>query len=202
MPSFDDFCEQDSPVDAPAAKPSPRIHPVIRGVSYIALGLFLGFLLRTFVIGSYVIPSGSMLPTLGIEDRIIGSKLAYASSEPERGDIVVFFSPEDGETRLIKRVVATAGQTVSFDGGRLVVDGVVQSEPFAEGESEELSSHASTLDGPIEFPYTVPDGCVFVMGDNRMNSADSRYFGAVPLSSIEAEAWFRYYPLDQVGAIG
>ena len=100
---------------------------------------------------------------------------------------------------LVKRVIATAGQTVDLVDGRVVVDGQVLDEPYAQGESWPLASQApGTI---VSFPYTVPEGCVWVMGDNRENSADSRYFGAVEQQDLIGVAVLRYWPLNRFGLL-
>ena len=84
----------------------------------------------------------------------------------------------------------------------MVVDGSVLDEPYTEGKpSEPLSGHAASLDEDVSFPYTVPEGCVWVMGDNRTNSLDSRYFGAVPIASITSHAVFKFWPLSDIGTL-
>ena len=100
---------------------------------------------------------------------------------------------------LVKRVIATAGQTVDLVDGVVYVDGVALDEPYAEGESYPLAAQAEGVS--VGFPYTVPEGCVWVMGDNRENSADSRYFGAVPEDDLIGVVVFRYWPLNRFGLV-
>lgn len=164
--------------------------------------LVAAVVIRTFVCEPFVIPSGSMEDTLEIGDRIIGEKVTYRVQEPKAGDIVTFVDPDDASQILIKRVVATAGQTVSLEGGQVVVDGVVLDEPYTEGKpSVAIARHAANLPDDVSYPYTVPEGSVWVMGDNRTDSLDSRYFGAIPVSSITSRAAFRFWPLDTVGLL-
>ena len=103
------------------------------------------------------------------------------------------------DIRLGKRVIATAGQAVDLIEGRVYVDGQQLDEPYTQGSSYPLASQAEGVQ--LSYPYTVPDGCVWVMGDNRENSADSRYFGAVPTKNLVAVAFMRYWPLDRIGAV-
>ena len=104
------------------------------------------------------------------------------SGAVEAGDVVLISDPEVKGRTLIKRVVATEGQVVSFKDGHMYVDGSMADESYVKGSSYPLSVQAKNVD--ISYPYTVPSGCVWVMGDNRENSQDSRYFGAIDTSNI------------------
>jgi signal peptidase I len=179
--------------------------------------LLVAVLVKTFLVQPFYIPSESMLPTIEINDRVIVNKLAYRMGEPERGDIVVFLNPsltdEDlqetipeavirsvleavgvrsrPEEDLIKRVVATEGETVTISNGLLEVDGVAYDEPYL------MSATAMGDFGP----ETVPENHVFVMGDNRSSSLDSRSFGTVPENEIVGQAFLRIWPLDRLGTL-
>ena len=96
---------------------------------------------------------------------------------------------------LIKRVIATGGQTVDLRDGAVYVDGVRLDEPYTQGKP------SNDLNSGIQYPYVVPEGYVWVMGDNRTNSADSRAFGAVNMEDITGRAVFRYWPLDRIGTL-
>lgn len=148
-------------------------------------------LLKTFLIANYVIPSASMEPTIGVGECVVGTRLLGAG--PAVGDIVTFADPAGSGTVLIKRVVAMGGQTVELLDGDVYVDGIRSDIAEAHGESEPESD--------LVFPHTVADGCVWVMGDNREDSADSRTFGDVPVSSVEARALLVYWPLTDVRAL-
>ena len=96
-------------------------------------------------------------------------------------------------------VIAVGGQTVDLRDGRVYVDGVLQDEPYTRGEpSYPLTPYYGLT---IDYPYTVPEGGLWVMGDNRTNSADSRAFGAIPLESVTGHAVLRYWPLDRIGTL-
>ena len=179
---------------------------VIRGiVEWIAIFLVtfaLMMLVRFFVIEPYVVPTGSMEPTIQIGDTIMGQKVTLElGMDVAPGDIVVFRNPQaDSEHDiLVKRVIATAGQTVDLEGGQVVVDGEPLDESYTQGESWPLATQAPGAD--VSFPFTVPEGCIWVMGDNREDSADSRYFGAVPRENLVAVALFRLWPLDRIGPV-
>ena len=144
---------------------------------------------RPFVAEVFYIPTESMVPTLEISDRVVVNKLVYRFSAPQRGDIIVFESP-DGEVDLVKRVIGVPGDKVGVVSGSLYVNDERWEEPYLNPILPDTSSY-----GPI----TVPEGRVFVMGDNRADSADSRYIGPVPLEYVEGEAFVRIWPLDQLG---
>lgn len=173
-------------------KNSP-IRLIVEIVIIVAVAIGLATLVTHFVIQPYEIPSGSMENTIEVGDRVFSEKVSYAFNDPQRGDIITFTDPSDPDRVLIKRVVATEGQTVELINGLVYVDGEPLNEPYTQGKpSEDLNSG-------ITYPYTVPEGYVWVMGDNRTNSADSRAFGAIPIDSITGRAIFTYWPFDRLG---
>lgn len=172
---------------------------VLSFVLTIAVIVLIAWGLRTFVFQAYEIPSGSMEDTIMTGDMVFSEKLTYYGSEPQPGDIITFKDPEIPSRTLIKRVVATGGQTVQLIDGKVYVDGRELDEPYTDGKESWplLSSYGS----PVEYPYTVPEGELWVMGDNRTNSQDSRYFGSIPVSSVTGKAIFKYWPLDSIGLL-
>lgn len=162
-------------------------------VAMVALAFVLAAAIRTFVVQPYVIPSGSMIPTIELQDRVIANKFIFRFTEPQRGDIVVLDDPTGSVDTLIKRVIAVGGETVDLVGGEVVVDGVVLDEPYTHGLPTEPMIQ--------EMPYTVPEGHVWLMGDNRTNSADSRVFGSVPLSEVKGRVMIRFWPPERIGLI-
>ena len=184
----------------------PSQHSALRGafewIVIVAIALIATFVIRTFVVEPFVVPTGSMEDTIEIGDQILAQKVSLELGQPvKQGDIVVFHNP-DGTSEhdvLVKRVIATAGQTVDLQDGKVVVDGQALDEDYTTGMSWPLSVQAPGAQ--VSYPYTVPDGCVWVMGDNRENSADSRYFGPVDRSDLIAVALVRYWPLNRIGAI-
>ncbi len=154
-------------------------------------------LLRHFVIEPFEIPSGSMEETIQVGDRVFAEKITVAfSSMPEPGDIVTFINPADSSETLIKRVIAIEGQTIDLRDGVVYVDGVALDEPYTEGKpTYAMKCNGTTQLTDIIYPYTVPEGCFFAMGDNRTNSSDSRVFGAVSVENITGRAVFRYWPI-------
>jgi signal peptidase I len=156
----------------------------------VALALVFG-LVRPFVVEAYRIPSESMVPTLEIGDRVLANKFVYRFWGPERGDIVVFDSvDEEDDQTLIKRVVGVAGDEILVQGGVLYVNGEPREEPYLNEDLPFVGFY-----GPTE----VPEGSIFVMGDNRANSADSRVFGPLPLENLKGEAFVRFWPIDKIG---
>src|SRR5215208_7082149 len=157
----------------------------------ISFALVFGFV-RPFVMEAFWIPSGSMIPTLEIGDRVLVNKFIYRFTEPERGDIIVFESVDNPDEDLIKRVVGIPGDTIAEKNGDLFVNSKPQKEPYTNKNLPDSSSFAK---------MTIPEDHVFVMGDNRANSADSRYFGPLPEKNIEGEAFLRFWPPNRLGPL-
>lgn len=184
----------------------PHQHSVVRGALEWAIAFLIAlvvlFLIRSFVVEAYRVPTGSMETTIEVGDMLFGQKVTLELGQGvEPGDIVVFENPDGTSDHdiLVKRVIATGGDTVDLEDGHVVVNGEAIEEPYATGSSYPLLNQASGV--TVAFPYTVPEGSVWVMGDNRENSADSRYFGAVPEENLVAVVFFRYWPLDRLGGV-
>ena len=171
---------------------------IIEFIVIIVVALAMAWALTNFVVKPYRIPSGSMLETIQLEDRVLSEKISYYFGQPSQGDIVTFKDPEDSSRVLIKRVIATAGQTVDLKDGVVYVDGQALDE-----DSYTLGKPSYELDSieDVTYPYTVAEDCIWVMGDNRTDSADSRYFGAVPISSVTGHAFFTYWPISSIGLL-
>ena len=161
---------------------------IILVVSFV---LVFGFV-RPFVVEAFWIPSASMVPTLKYGDRVLVNKFIYRFTEPERGDVIVFKSVQGDDQDLIKRVVGVPGDEITVRGGRLFVNGEPQQEPYVNKKYPDRSFYA---------PTTVPKDHVFMMGDNRANSQDSRVFGPVPKENIEGEAFLRFWPPGRIGLL-
>ncbi len=168
---------------------------IIELIVTVAVAVGVAVLLRTFVFGVYTVPTGSMLDTIHQGDMLIGEKVTLHWDSPKVGDIVTFESPTEPGTTLIKRVVAVGGQTIDLIGGKLYVDGVEQDEAYTQGK-ETLSLSDYVGSAGLSYPYTVPEGYVFCMGDNRTNSLDSRYFGPVSVDAVSSKGLFIYWPLN------
>jgi signal peptidase I len=184
----------------------------------IVVALAIAILVKTYVVQAFFIPSGSMEDTLLINDRVIVSKFLYRFTEPRYPNIVVFVSPlshqipepdqgpiaefmeklmeglglQTSEQDFIKRVIAIEGQTVEVKDGGVHVDGIRLSEPYVKNGSFM----------PAYGPTKVEKDQIFVMGDNRSSSEDSRVFGTIPRSSIVGKAVVLIWPLDRVWWIG
>ncbi|MBA2442075.1 MAG: signal peptidase I [Rubrobacter sp.] len=147
---------------------------------------------RPFVLELYLITSESMSPTLQAGDRVLAFKAAYRFTEPERGDLAVFRNGESGGESTIKRVVDLQGDTVAIRDGALFVNGEPRREPYVDYR---------LTDGNFFGPATVPEGHVFVMGDNRSNSLDSRFLGPIPEGDLLGEASFLLWPPDRISPV-
>jgi signal peptidase I len=180
---------EEPPQDRQAIKKKLPLHlDVLIQLLVISVVVF-GFV-RPFVMEAFWIPSGSMIPTLEIGDRVFVNKFIYRFTEPERGDIIVFESVDNSEEDLIKRVVGLPGDKIAVRGGKLFVNGEPQKEPYTNKKFPDRSSFTQS---------TVPKNHVFVMGDNRASSADSRVFGPLPEQNIEGEAFLRFWPPGRIG---
>lgn len=149
--------------------------------------------IKTVLIQPYVVPSGSMLPTIQLKDRILANKLVYRFDEPKYKDIVVFDDPTGEFDTLVKRVIAVGGQTVDLRDGAVYVDGKKLEEPYTHGKP--------SYPQIVSFPYKVPEDSIWVMGDNRTNSGDSRSFGAVQVKNVHGRVFWTYWPLSHFAAL-
>lgn len=141
-----------------------------------------------------------MEDTIKTGDMVFAEKVSYHFSDPEQGDIVVFSDPQVPSRTLIKRVIATEGQTVDLRDGKVYVDGVALDEPYTDGLPSYPLNTVGTVD--ISYPYTIPKGDVWVMGDNRINSSDSRYFGPIDKDTVFGKAFAIYWPVESLAWIG
>jgi signal peptidase I len=164
----------------------------------VLLELFLIGLLvvRMLVVELVVIPGDSMSPVIESGDRLVVDKLHYRRQPVSRGDIVLFEAPTDlidVPARLVKRVVGLPGESIAIEGGQVLIDGQPD-ERWAETETAAVGCSP-------EAPCEVPEGHVFVMGDNRTDSTDSRVFGPVPLEHIVGYVDWRVWPPTRVGRV-
>ncbi len=180
---------------------------VVEWIAVIGGALIVALVIKTFLIQAFYIPSGSMEPTLDIGDRVLVNKLSYVVHDVNRGDLVVFeaaegegdcglpvseaqsAATEGGIKDLIKRVIGLSGDTVEGRDGQVLINGRILEEGY-------LPDGVAT--GDFE-PVEVPEGCIFVMGDNRGDSRDSRSFGPVDEDHIVGRAFVRVWPLTQLG---
>jgi signal peptidase I len=176
-----------------AAAPGRSRAPLAR-LAVVVLGLFAVLLVVRFAVAEpFSIPSDSMAPTLARGDHVVVDKLAYrGDATPRNGDVVVFRTPRTDEIAL-KRVVAQPGDTVGIEDGVLVVNGERRAEPYAD---------ADAIDSVYFGPVRVPRDAVFVLGDNRADSVDSRSHGPVPTGDVIGRARARIWPPSRWGGIG
>jgi len=195
-------------------------------VFFLVIAVALAVGLQAFVVKPYKIPSGSMEPTLHINDRVLVNRFAHKvlGHDPQVGDITVFNPPKGADSSdpvcgqpgqgggtgtpcskptpgkssqsFIKRVVAVGGDTIAIRSGHAIRNGKQADEPFAAACDPQR--------GACDFPdaITVPKGYVFMMGDNRGNSDDSRFWGPVPVSWVIGKAFATYWPPSRIGGAG
>ena len=172
-----------------------RTRNVVEWALIIGGAFLVAFVVKTFLIQAFFIPSGSMLPTLHEDDRVLVNKLSYDLHDVNRGDLVVFERPEGesaGQIRdLIKRVVGLPGERIEGVNGEVIIDGRRLQEPY-------LEDGTVTDNLPAQ---RVPEGHVFVMGDNRSDSMDSRVFQAIDEDLIVGRAFVRVWPLNHLGLL-
>jgi len=173
----------------------------------IVYAILLTVVLRAFVLQAFRIPSESMLDTLLVGDFLFVNKLDFGPKipftdtrlpglrQPGPGDVIVFQYPEDPRRDYIKRCVATGGMVVEVKDKDLFVDGKKRVEPYVK--HIDASIHPGSADPRDNFgPYTVPPGNLFMMGDTRDNSNDSRFWGPVPMNLVKGRAMFLYWSWD------
>jgi signal peptidase I len=195
-----------SPAAPAGLAPSPKKSHWLRELLVVALvAVGVAVLLRTFVVQTFSIPSGSMMPTLDIGDRIVVDKLSYDLHGVGRGDIVVFSRPPAENCAgppvadLVKRVIGLPGETISLSGnGYVLIDGKRLDETWLP-----KSTQGTTYPGPsghsysLDHPYKIPANHYFMMGDNRGDSCDSRFWGPISKSLIVGKVDVRIWPLTR-----
>jgi len=185
-------------------------HEVREWAESIIIALILALIIRTFVVQAFKIPSGSMIPTFEIGDRIFVNKFIYgarlpftdirlpALRQPARGDIVVFLSPEAPKKDFVKRLAATGGERVQIKNGNIYINGNRIEIPESVGSNYYYNRGDYGKEGES---VTVPDDCYFMLGDNSANSRDSRYWGFVPKKNIIGKAICIYWPIQRMRLI-
>ena len=186
------------PGSVPKAMAQARKKSVLREyVEAILIAILLALLIRTFVVQAFKIPSGSMIPTLLVGDHILVNKFVYRFRDPARGDVVVFKYPQDEHRDFIKRVIGVGGDTV-FVKDRQIYINCQPPAPACQPLREPWAYYENRLGAWSETsgPHRVPPGSYFVMGDNRHNSQDSRYWGFVRGEKIKGKAFIIYWSWD------
>jgi len=176
-------------------------------IEAIVIAVLLALFIRSFVVQAFKIPSGSMLSTLQIGDHLLVNKFIYGVrlpvtgtviipwKNPARGDIVVFKYPKDRSTDYIKRVVGVAGDTIEIKNKQVYINGQAVENPHIQFTDKNIMKASA---GPRDNmgPVKVPEGSIFMMGDNRDNSYDSRFWGFVPLKDVLGKAFILYWSWD------
>ena len=177
--------------------PSKAWRSLRENLILITIALVLAFFIRTFIAEPRYIPSDSMLPTLETGDRLVIEKISYRFTSPKFGDIVVFQPPPELQRRgysqdqaFIKRIIGTPGDTLKIDDGKVYLNGNILQEDYIK----EPPLQAFQL-------VRVPQNQYFMMGDNRNDSNDSRYWGFLPKKNMIGKAIFRFWPPGRIGGI-
>lgn len=162
----------------------------------MAIAAVTVFFLKEFIMINAFIPSSSMEYTISPGDRVIGNRLAYLSESPERGDIVIFKYPDDEEQLFVKRVIGLPGETITIEDAKIYIG-----EEKVLLEEYYLKEEWVVGNGP--YTFEIPEGSYLVLGDNRNNSKDARYWENtyVEEDKILGEAVFRYWPFDSIGML-
>lgn len=171
-------------------------------VKTIVITIIVVFIVRLFVAVPIVVDGPSMLPTLIDKDRLIVNKIGLMFSDPDRFDVVVFHATAKED--YIKRVIGLPGDSIAYQDDQLYINNEPVAEPFIEQEITNEQFNYTTNFTMQDIPgneEVVPDGHVFVLGDNRPDSTDSRHIGFVPIDQIEGVASLTYWPLDDIGLV-
>lgn len=176
----------------------------------IIIAVILALFIRAFIIQAFKIPSGSMIPTFEIGDRIFVNKFLYgaripftdfrlpAIRQPKRGDVIVFVSPEAPKKDFVKRLIATEGERVEIKDGGIYIDGKVIDNPSS---SRPIYYYNRGSYGKEGEPAIVPKDFYYALGDNSASSRDSRYWGFVPKKNLVGKAIFIYWPIHRMRVI-
>lgn len=176
---------------------------VVAEWAFVIVGAaLLAVIVKVFLLQAFYIPSLSMYPTLHKDDRVLVNKLSYRLHDVNRSDIIVFERPPSENSssipNLIKRVVGLPGESVAFDGGSVYINGNKLEEPYLPAGTQTIASNTPNK-CPLQSPCIVPEGDVWVLGDNRGDSKDSRYFGPVEQTTIVGRAFVNVWPLGRFG---
>lgn len=187
--------EESEVTEAGEEKPS-ALREIISWVLYFAVAIIAALLIKNYLIINANVPTGSMENTIMPGNRLIGNRLAYINSEPERGDIVIFKYPDNEEETYVKRVIGLPGETITIENAKIYINGA--DEPLEEAYLKEEWVEETGV-----YTYEVPEDCYLVLGDNRNNSWDARYWTNTYVSKekILGEAIFTYWPLNQFGKL-
>jgi len=174
----------------------------------IVIAVLIALFIRTFVVQAFKIPSSSMEPTLLVGDYILVNKFIYGiripytdtkffpMKQPDRGDVIVFIYPKDTSKDFIKRVIGKEGEKIEIVQNKIFVNGKQIEDPWGHFEKYDWSKYLQAMEkfGPV----VVPKDCLFVLGDNRDNSQDSRFWGFVNLNAVKGKAFIIYFSWDRL----
>ena len=166
---------------------------IIENVKSLVIAFILAMFIRTFFVQAFKIPSGSMTPTLKVGDRLLANKLVYKFRKPERGEIIIFRYPLNPRKDFVKRLIALPGEEVKIREGKIFINGKPVQSPLINDRYYYNSGLYGT-----EFPAKIPEDCYYVLGDNSLNSKDSRYWGFVPGRYLIGRPLFVYWPLKRI----
>ncbi|MDG5788211.1 signal peptidase I [Evansella sp. AB-P1] len=168
-------------------------------IKAVAVALLLAIIIRYFLFAPIIVDGQSMMPTLEHNDRMIVNKIGYTIGEPDRFDIIVFHAPQNKD--YIKRVIGLPGDTLYYENDILYINGEPVEEPYLDEYKENASRLPYTADFHLEdtIPYNeIPEGHVFVLGDNRQHSKDSRHIGLIPYEEVVGKANFVFWPFSEL----
>ncbi len=178
--------------EAKRARAVPRQKSVLREYAEaLIVAVLLALVIRTFVVQAFKIPSGSMIPTLDIGDHILVNKFIYDFTTPKRGDVIVFKYPQDESRDFIKRVIGLPGDTLEIQGRRVLING----KPLDESYAHFVDGAKSPMEQEHFGPIVIPPHKLFMMGDNRDRSMDSRVWGLLDESKVEGQAFVVYFSI-------
>ena len=206
------YAPEPTPGDAVPAEPSASRRGfgcLLEIVETLVLTLVIYLLIHNFIAQPFEVDQNSMMPTIQPREYVLIDKLSPRFNDYQRGDVVVFQPPEDyqqGGIPFIKRVIGIPGDTVSLENGEVFItppggSPVRIDEPYVAVDADGRAVPTQPRDAPSTSEWTVPAGSYFVMGDNRLQSQDSRVFGPIERELIVGRAWMRYFPLDRIGFI-
>jgi signal peptidase I len=199
----------DLPPGGETTAPRRRLGCALEIVETLVLTLVIYLVIHNFVAQPYEVEQQSMVPTVNPGEYVLIDKISPRFSDYQRGDIVVFQPPDgfgQGGVPFIKRVIGLPGDTISLENGRVFVkepggSAVRMDEPYVVRSIDGGSAPTLPRDAEGTTSWTIAEGTYFVMGDNRPDSQDSRFFGPIERDLIVGRAWFRYFPLDRVGLV-